>query len=123
MGVQAGVFRCIKNGPNNGTDVFPFSHCEKCELSMFCSNCGKEIPYHGKVCPWCHADKQADKERYSNGTIAGIGTGVAILAIAIILGAVTGTRHESNLAPAAFFGFVAALVVGWLVARIVAALR
>ena len=28
---------------------------------MRCSNCGKDIPYIGKICPFCHADKGQDK--------------------------------------------------------------
>jgi hypothetical protein len=28
---------------------------------MQCSNCGKDIPFTGKVCPYCHADKSEDK--------------------------------------------------------------
>lgn len=29
---------------------------------MHCSNCGKDIPFNGNVCPYCHADKSKDKE-------------------------------------------------------------
>jgi len=28
---------------------------------MDCSNCGKDIPYSGKVCPYCNADKSEDQ--------------------------------------------------------------
>lgn len=28
---------------------------------MLCSNCGKDIPMVGKVCPWCHVDKSKDQ--------------------------------------------------------------
>lgn len=28
---------------------------------MLCSNCGKDIPFSGKVCPYCHADKSKDQ--------------------------------------------------------------
>ena len=28
---------------------------------MHCSNCGADIPYHGRVCPYCNADKTEDK--------------------------------------------------------------
>lgn len=28
---------------------------------MRCSNCGKDIPFIGRVCPFCHADKASDK--------------------------------------------------------------
>lgn len=29
---------------------------------MRCSGCGKEIPFSGKVCPYCHRDKSADQQ-------------------------------------------------------------
>ncbi|MDP7739616.1 hypothetical protein [Mycobacterium paragordonae] len=28
---------------------------------MRCSNCGKDIPFSGKVCPYCHVDKGGDQ--------------------------------------------------------------
>ncbi|CAM3399193.1 hypothetical protein BST27_29225 [Mycobacterium intermedium] len=28
---------------------------------MRCSNCGKDIPFSGNVCPWCNADKSGDQ--------------------------------------------------------------
>lgn len=28
---------------------------------MRCSNCGKDVPFAGKVCPWCHVDKSKDQ--------------------------------------------------------------
>lgn len=28
---------------------------------MKCSNCGKEIPFSGRVCPYCRADKSGDQ--------------------------------------------------------------
>lgn len=30
---------------------------------MLCSNCGKNIPYTGKVCPYCNVDKSEDQFR------------------------------------------------------------
>ncbi len=32
--------------------------------SMPCSNCGKSIPVEGAVCPFCQADKSADRAKY-----------------------------------------------------------
>lgn len=29
---------------------------------MTCSNCGKNIPYTGQVCPFCKVNKTGDKE-------------------------------------------------------------
>jgi glutaredoxin len=31
---------------------------------MQCSNCGKQIPFEGKVCPYCHADKSTDQREF-----------------------------------------------------------
>jgi outer membrane lipoprotein SlyB len=31
------------------------------EAIMRCSNCGKDVPLLGKVCPWCHVDKSKDQ--------------------------------------------------------------
>lgn len=28
---------------------------------MRCSNCGKQVPFMGRVCPFCHSDKASDK--------------------------------------------------------------
>lgn len=28
---------------------------------MICSNCGQNIPMHGRVCPYCWADKSNDQ--------------------------------------------------------------
>lgn len=28
---------------------------------MLCSNCGKDIPFTGKVCPFCKVDKSEDQ--------------------------------------------------------------
>ena len=33
-------------------------------MKVICSNCGKYIPYHGKVCPYCNADKTKDKKSF-----------------------------------------------------------
>jgi len=32
--------------------------------ALICSNCGKKIPLHGKVCPYCNANKEKDKEKF-----------------------------------------------------------
>jgi hypothetical protein len=32
--------------------------------TVTCSNCGKRVPYEGNVCPYCHADKAADKDKF-----------------------------------------------------------
>lgn len=29
---------------------------------MLCKNCGKDVPYAGKICPYCHTDKGESKK-------------------------------------------------------------
>ncbi len=48
---------------------------------MKCSNCGAEIPYAGKVCPMCHAEKSKDKRVHEQ-----IVTGVVLASIGIVAG-------------------------------------
>ncbi len=38
---------------------------------MICSNCGKDGPFGGKVCPWCHADKSGDQAVMATGVLSG----------------------------------------------------
>jgi hypothetical protein len=48
---------------------------------MICPNCGKQIPSHGKVCPYCWFDKRNAAERQEGmiyGLIGGIAVGFAI---------------------------------------------
>ena len=43
---------------------------------MRCSNCGKNIPFKGNVCPYCHCDKSRDQFfqilELAGGILAGI---------------------------------------------------
>jgi len=32
---------------------------------MNCSGCGKDIPFHGDVCPYCQRDKSTDKDNFT----------------------------------------------------------
>jgi predicted amidophosphoribosyltransferase len=34
---------------------------------MRCSDCGKDIPFTGKVCPWCHTDESGDQQKQVTG--------------------------------------------------------
>jgi RNA polymerase subunit RPABC4/transcription elongation factor Spt4 len=36
-------------------------HYKAGEIEMLCSNCGKDIPFLGEVCPWCHKRKFGDQ--------------------------------------------------------------
>jgi len=40
---------------------------------MTCSSCGKNIPFAGKVCPFCHVDKSSDQQTHLLATVGGIG--------------------------------------------------
>lgn len=46
---------------------------------MDCTNCGKDIPFWGDVCPWCHADKSEDKRRYLYAVVGATTVGVVCL--------------------------------------------
>lgn len=75
---------------------------------MDCSNCGKDIPYDGRVCPWCHAEKSADKDSYSLSMFFGIvgfivgrvthdvGSGVIGMVIGVILGTYLARRANKS---------------------------
>lgn len=43
---------------------------------MLCSNCGKDIPYTGKVCPYCKVDKTGDRETQTIGIGVGFTAGL-----------------------------------------------
>ena len=66
---------------------------------MQCSNCGKTIPFTGRECPYCHANKEADKAAVVLGVggtigfvvgIAVCGTGWGVI-VCIIVGMIPGT--------------------------------
>lgn len=42
---------------------------------MRCSNCGKDIPFSGNVCPYCHANKQGDQLTQVLGMAGGMAGG------------------------------------------------
>lgn len=60
---------------------------------MRCSNCGSGIPYFGRVCPYCHADKTEDK-RFE-----------VIRRLSLVLGTVPGVIHGVDIALAKNSGF------------------
>ena len=83
---------------------------------MQCSNCGKEIPFTGNVCPHCHANKERDQQVYAtmmglfflialpggivyifgsgNCTVASVSLTLALLVSAIV-GAVGTARNKA----------------------------
>lgn len=71
---------------------------------MRCSNCGKDIPFTGNVCPYCHVDKSGDQTSMVFGMIFGViggglgwaiaGPGVAF--IGLIVGVIIGLVFASK---------------------------
>ncbi len=49
---------------------------------MLCTNCGKDVPFVGKICPYCKTDKSYDQETTSRSVILGL----ALLAMCGFLG-------------------------------------
>jgi hypothetical protein len=70
---------------------------------MRCSNCGKDVPFGGKVCPYCHADKSGDQQTQVFGIIFGMIGGAVGWAIHGIL--------------AAFIGLFVGVIVGMIFAK------
>lgn len=66
---------------------------------MLCTNCGKEIPFGGKVCPFCGVDKSHDRNAQANAKVAGCAVGV----ITVCIFAMTGQNMVT--------GFIVALVL------------
>lgn len=44
---------------------------------MLCTNCGQDVPYYGRVCPYCREDKSEDKRRTAACWLGGLAGGVA----------------------------------------------
>jgi hypothetical protein len=71
---------------------------------MHCSNCGKDVPFAGNVCPYCHADKSGDQQKQVFGFIFGIAGGalgwlihgVVAALIGFFVGAIVGIIFASK---------------------------
>lgn len=57
---------------------------------MKCSNCGKDVPFLGNVCPYCHIDKSRDKAMMTWGMIGGIVGAIIGTAVAPCIGTAIG---------------------------------
>jgi hypothetical protein len=74
---------------------------------MRCSNCGKDVPFGGNVCPYCHADKSGDQQKQVLGIffgmvggalgwlIHGIGTALIGLFVGVIVGLIAASKMKS----------------------------
>jgi hypothetical protein len=71
---------------------------------MHCSNCGKDIPYGGKVCPFCHADKSWDQKVHALTMVGGLIGGFLGFAV--------------NSCGGAFLGFVVGAMLLIIIGRI-----
>lgn len=69
---------------------------------MHCSNCGKDVPFAGNVCPYCHADKSSDQQKQILGMFFGL------------VGAVAGWLIHGILV--ALIGLFVGVIVGFIVA-------
>lgn len=72
---------------------------------MLCSNCGKDIPFNGNVCPYCHADKSGDQMITTLGVIGGAIGGFIGYSVNGVGGAIVG--FFVGAIPLMILGFVA----------------
>lgn len=66
---------------------------------MRCSNCGKDIPFAGQVCPYCHANKSKDQNLTVFAFISGFGLAIFVYWI---------TQNIFY----AFFGLIGGVIIG-----------
>jgi hypothetical protein len=103
---------------------------------MRCSNCGKEIPFGGKVCQWCGADKSKDQTRtvfsgffgLVGGALGyfiagGIVCGIFGLAFGVVLGMMVAEKINKpaakiSAASKVLLSLVLVLFIGWLVSSL-----
>ncbi len=57
---------------------------------MRCSGCGKDIPFNGKVCPYCQRDKSKDQQYTVWAFILGLGLGYLGYKVFGVWGAIVG---------------------------------
>lgn len=80
-------------------------------MKVRCNSCGKMIPYHGEVCPYCQADKSDAKKRLE--LVAYWGAGGGILTFLASLGIIAAKGGPIGGAFCiAFFGAIVGAVIG-----------
>src|SRR5688572_32856015 len=57
---------------------------------MRCVNCGKDIPFSGNVCPYCHVDNTKSQTAQILGAVFGLGLGGLGYVLAGLWGALVG---------------------------------
>jgi glutaredoxin len=65
---------------------------------MRCSGCGKNIPFTGTVCPYCHRDKSKDQKYMVLGFVFGLGLAFLGGMMFGVLGAIGGFVIGASLA-------------------------
>lgn len=82
-------------------------------MTLTCASCGKTVPAEGQVCPWCLADKSADRQRQKLAKEIG-----ALQWVTATLGASVGA--------CVFFSVTAAFggaLLGWAIIGLIAEMR
>jgi len=71
---------------------------------VICSNCGKGIPFAGRVCPYCHADKTPDQFWYAWAFVGAILGGIIGWLATEDVGWIIGGLFAGGIAGFAFAG-------------------
>lgn len=80
-------------------------------MNVRCNNCGKMIPYHGEVCPYCQADKSGAKKQAESIGYWAAGGGFVTFIVGLISCFATGS-HPGGAICFAFFGLMLGGVLG-----------
>lgn len=75
---------------------------------MICSGCGKDIPFYGEVCPYCHRSKAKDQQEFVNESAS---TVIAAIFALIAAGIGYGIGDEKG----AIIGLVGGIIVGSII--------
>lgn len=94
---------------SEGSSEFP-AHREEVE-AMICSGCGKDIPFVGEVCPYCHREKKSDQAQQMHAMFFGT------LGAAIGAAIGYGENKEVGWLIGGFIGMVAGVVSGLIQGR------
>jgi predicted lipid-binding transport protein (Tim44 family) len=78
---------------------------------MTCSNCGKDVPFGGNVCPYCKADKSGDQMIQAIAFMGAMAGGVAGGIVGLIVG---------NILAGVATGMIIGMIAGAFVAADVA---
>ncbi|MDD3024753.1 MAG: hypothetical protein PHE26_12740 [Syntrophomonadaceae bacterium] len=71
---------------------------------MICRNCGKEISMIGNVCPYCHANKEEDRNYRVTTIIIGVFGGILGGGVGYLIALIKGGSHLIPMWIGALFG-------------------